>query len=183
MEHDCWEFDFVRMRYHKEEQLDVGTEACYVKLCGSTRPAYVLAATKDGKSTDLMYVYQPMGLSRQYDLQGSILARFQNLHVALSFLQVASTGLGIKYMDNACTVPMAEQEGNAEAQKAILSQWQTLKAAYDIEACEFSVKKELEHLPPLQSWSSMIDLLNVIAPSVCDTHKKWMYTQEEKNSL
>ena len=163
--------------------MDVGTEACYVKLCGSTRPAYVLAATKDGKSTDLMYVYQPMGLSRQHVLQGSIFARFKNLHVALSFLQVASTALGIKYMDNACTVPIAEQEGNAEVQKAILSQWQTLKAAYDIEACESSVKKELEDLPQVQSWSSMIDLLNVIAPSVCDTRKKWMYTQEEKNTL
>ena len=154
-----------------------------MKHCGSTRLAYVLAATKNGKTTNLMYVYEPMGLSRQYDFQGSMLARFRNHHLALSFLQVASTELGVKYMDNACTVPMADREGNAEVQKTVLSKWQTLKAAYDIEACEFSVKKELEHLPPVQSWSSMIDLLNVIAPSVCHTHKNWMYTQEEKNSL
>ena len=95
MQEDGWEFEFVKMRYHKEEQLDIGTEACYVKHCGSTRPAYVLAAKKDGKTTDLMYVYQPMGLSRQYEWQGSILARFQNMQLALCFLQVASTELGI----------------------------------------------------------------------------------------
>ena len=182
MQDDGWEFDFVKMRYHKEEQLDIGTEACYVKHCGSTRLAYVLAATKEGKTTDLIYVYQPMGLSREYELQGSILARFQNLQLALCFLQVASTELGVKYMDSACTVPMAEQEATSKDQEAILWQWRSLKTGYEIEACEFSVQEDIEHLPPIQSWSSMIRLLSVIAPSVCHMHTEWMYTQEEKDS-
>ena len=69
-----------------------------------------------------MYVYQPMGLSREYGLQGSILARFQNMQLALCFLQVASTELGVKYMDNACTVPMTDQKARSTSQDNILEQ-------------------------------------------------------------
>ena len=130
MQADGWEFEFVKMRYHKEEQLDIGTEACYVKHCGSTRPAYVLAATKDSKTTDLMYVYEPMGLSRQYELQGSIRGRFQNLELALCFLQVASNEVGVKYMESACTVPMADEEAGLTEQENIREPWRSSKAIY-----------------------------------------------------
>ena len=118
MREDGWELECVKFRYHKEEQLNVGTEACYVKHCRSTRPAYSLVGTKDGKTIDLMYVYQPMGLSREHTSQGSILARFQNMKLALYFLQVASTELGVKYLESACTVAMEDQEG-ASTQKDI----------------------------------------------------------------
>ena len=182
MQEDGWELEFVKMQYHKEEQLNIGTETCYVKHCWSTRPAYVLAATKDNKTTELMYVYEPMGLYRQYEVQGSILARFQNVQLALCFLKVASTELGVKYMDRACTVAMADQEASSEAQENILKEWRSAIDSFAIEACEFSVQQEITDLPRVRSWASMLSVLGVLAPRVCDKYLDWMTTREEKSS-
>ena len=170
------------MQYHKEEQLNVGSEACYVKHCNSTRPAYVLAATKGNESTELMYVYEPMGLDRQYDLQGSILARFKDVDLALCFLKVAETELGVKYMDRACTVAMADQEASSEAQENILKEWRSAIDSFAIEACEFSVQQEITDLPRVDSWASMLGVLGVLAPKVCDKYSDWITAQEQKSS-
>ena len=61
-----------------------------------------------------------MRLSREYESQGSILARFQNMELAWCFLDVASTELSIKYLDSACTVPIAKKEESSTAQDKIL---------------------------------------------------------------
>ena len=183
MKENGWDFDFVKMRYHKEEQLDVGTEACYVKHCASTRPAYVLAATKEGKTIDLMYVYQPMGLSRQYDTQGSILARFQDFNLALCFMQVAANHLDVRYMDNACTIAAAAEEATSQEQEELRLHWRVLKACFDIQDCDYSVQADIKDLPEIQSWYSMANLLGLIAPSVHAKHLAWMITQEEKEAL
>ena len=176
---DGWEFDYVKMRYHKEEQLDVGTEACYVKHCASTRPAYVLAATKEGKTRNLMYVYQPMGLYKDYATQGSILARFQSFDLALCFMQVAASHLGVRYMDRACTIAVADEEATSQEREEIRNHWRTQKSFSDIRDCEYTVQPDVEELPLVQSWSAMVNLLDTIAPSVCAKHVEWMFAQED----
>ena len=176
MRDDGWDLEYVKFRYHKEEQLNVGTEACYVKHCRSTRPAYCLVGTKDGKSTELMYVYQPMGLSREYTEQGSILARFQNIELALYFLQVASTKLGIKYLESACTVAMENQEGTSTPPN-ILEIWRAAKGNYTIEDYDFSIKTDVKDLPAVSDWFSFSKFLDGIAQSVCVKHHEWMIQQ------
>ena len=176
MRDEGWELEDVKFRYHKEEQLNVGTEACYVKHCRSTRPAYYLMGEKDGKSTELMYVYQPMGLSRQYPHQGSILARFRDMNLALHFLEVAWKQLGVKYLDSACTVAMESQEGDTP-QKDIRAIWQAAKADYDIEDYAISIKTEPKDLPEVCDWSSFATFLALIAQPVCLKHHTWMLDQ------
>ena len=176
MEDEGWDLEDVKFRYHKEEQLNVGTEACYVKHCRSTRPAYYLMGEKDGKSTELMYVYQPMGLSRQYPEQGSILARFQDMNLALYFLQVAWKELGVKYLHSACTVAMESQEG-ATPQTNILDIWQAAKADYTIEDYDISIKTDPKDLPVVSEWCSFIAFLDAIAQPVCGKHHDWMIDQ------
>ena len=174
MEDEGWEFEFVKMRYHKEEQLNVGTEACLVKHCKQTRPAYVLSATKNSKSKDLMYVYEPMGLSQQHHRQGSILVRFQDWNLALCFLEIAYVQLGVGYMDFAVTVPMTD---DVTEQAKIRNAWTALKANYAIGASSFKVQPHVHDLPEVEAWPSLINLLGLISPTSCDKYKEWMLTQ------
>ena len=89
----------VIMRYHKEEVAHVGTESVYVKHCRSTRCAFVKTVSVNGVEKDLMYIYEPMGLDRQADQMGSLLARFQSRDLAACFLEVLSSKLGMKIME------------------------------------------------------------------------------------
>ena len=89
----------VVMRFHKEEVAHVGTESVYVKHCSSTRCAFAKACTNHGVTTDLMYVYEPMGLDRQAPEMGSLLGRFQSRNMAACFLEALSVKLGMKIMD------------------------------------------------------------------------------------
>ena len=89
----------VVMKYHKEEVADVGSEMCYVKHCGSTRCAFVKSVAIKGDVKDLMYIYEPMGLDRQADEQGGLLARFQSRSMAACFLYILDKHLDMKRMD------------------------------------------------------------------------------------
>ena len=89
----------VVMRYHKEEVAHVGTESVYVKHCRSTRCAFVKTVSVGGVEKDLMYIYEPMGLDRQADQMGSLLARFQCRDLAACFLEVLHSKLGMKLME------------------------------------------------------------------------------------
>ena len=89
----------VLMRYHKEEVAHVGTESVYVKHCRSTRCAFVKTATENGVTKDLMYIYEPMGLDRQANQMGSVLARFQCRNLAACFLEVLESKLAMKLME------------------------------------------------------------------------------------
>ena len=182
-----WEFDFVKMRFHKEEQLDVGTEACLVKHCRSTRPAYVLAATRDGKTSDLMYVYEPMGLRQQYEEQGSILARFHNWDVALCFLQAASDKLGLKYVEAACTMPGVDEETDAAKQQAkqqaMVDKWKEALKEYAIEKGELSLLDDNPDfpydLPEVDSWTGLNGMLGLIDPKIQDDYMEWILQRDE----
>ena len=173
-EEEGWELEFVKMRYHKEEQLNVGTECCLVKHCRTTRPAYVLSGMKNSKSKDLMYVYEPMGLYQQHDSQGSILVRFQDWNLALCFLEVAYIHLGVEYMDFAVTVPMTD---DVTKQAKIRSEWTTLKAKYSIGPSSFSIEPDAVNLPEVEAWPGLINLLELISPEICSSYKEWMLIQ------
>ena len=86
------------LQYHKEEVAEVGSEMCYVRHCHKTRCAFVKKATLNKVSKDLMYIYQPMGLDRQADEQGGLLARFQSAEMAACFMYVLFTKLDMKFM-------------------------------------------------------------------------------------
>ena len=100
---------------HKEESYDIGQEACYVKQCGSVRPAFVLEAHRDSEVIELMYVYVPMGLEREYEIQRSVLARFGDHKVAICFLSVASEELGMGDVEDACTCVIQKMLENTVA--------------------------------------------------------------------
>ena len=89
----------VQMRYHKEEIADVGSENVYVRHCRSTRCAFVKTATVKGIDEELMYVYEPMGLDRQPDEMGTLLARFRNRNLAACFMEALFAKLRMKLMD------------------------------------------------------------------------------------
>ena len=105
---DRFELHGPLKRNHKEESFDFGAEACYVKQCNSVRPAFVLEAHREDVVIELMYVYIPMGLERQHDIQSSVLARFCSHELASCFLAVASEELGIGYVGDACTCIIPE---------------------------------------------------------------------------
>ena len=109
---------------HKEESFDLGTEACYVKQCASVRPAFVLEAQNEDTTRELMYLYTPMGLEREHDMQGSVLGRFGSYAVAACFLQVASEKLGVGYTPDACTNVIPEAAQREGSRETIQAAWQ-----------------------------------------------------------
>ena len=109
---------------HKEESLDFGVEACYVKQCNSVRPAFVLEATRGDVVVQLMYVYIPMGLERQHEIQSTALARFGSHELAYCFLAVASEKLKLGYVDDACTCVIPEGARRHGAKEKIVEQWE-----------------------------------------------------------
>ena len=171
------------MRYHKEEQLDVGTEACYVKHCNSTRAAYVMTATNKMKAVDLMYLYEPMGLKRQYKHQGSILGRFFNRDLALCFLQVASQELGMKYSKHSVSLPVVPQAIAKEKKTAaeMIEQWETARESFAIEETELNLKSDFSLAPPVECWSTLTSLVKSIAPEVAKKRCKWLLNKSESS--
>ena len=171
----------VRMRFHKEEQLDVGTEACYVKHCNSTRPAYVMTATNKTKAVDLMYVYEPMGLKRQFTHQGSILGRFFNRDLALCFLQVASQELGMKYSKHSVSLPVVPQAMAKENKTSaeMIEQWEEARESFAIDETELNLKTDFSLAPPVECWSTLTSLVKVIAPDVAKKRCKWLLNKSE----
>ena len=169
------------MRYHKEEQLNVGTEACYVKHCNSTRPAYVMTATKNMKAVDLMYLYQPMGLKRQYKHQGSILGRFFNRDLALCFLQVASQELGMKYSKQSVSLPVVPQAMAKEnkTRTEMIEQWEKARESFAIDETELNLKTDFSLAPPVECWSTLTSLVKSIAPEVAKKRCKWLLNKSE----
>ena len=129
------------MRYHKEEQLNVGTEACYVKHCNSTRPAYVMTATKNAKAVDPMHLYQPMGLMRQHGKQGSILYRYAR-ELALCSHQIASQKLGMKDSKNWVSLPIIPQAIAKRRKTAadMTGHWEAARKSFAIEETELNLK-------------------------------------------
>ena len=169
------------MRYHKEEQLNVGTEACYVKHCNSTRPAYVMTATKNMKAVDLMYLYEPMGLKRQYKHQGSILGRFFNRDLALCFLQVASEDLDMKYSKHSVSLPVIPQAIAKEKKTApeMIEQWEAASESFEIKETELNLKSDFSLVQPVECWSTLTSLLKSIAPDVAKKRCKWLLNKSE----
>ena len=122
-------------RNHKEESLDIGAEACYVKHCGSVRPAFVLEAHRENELVDLMYIYVPMGLERESALQGSILARFRSHELASCFLKVSNEELGMGYLPQACTVAIPTNASKHGTQEHIVQAWKDLITLRALRRC------------------------------------------------
>ena len=89
----------VFMRYGNEDVDHVGIESIYVRPCHSKKFSFVKAATENGITKELMYIYEPMGLDRQADQMGCILARFQCRNLAACFLWILQTKLDMKLME------------------------------------------------------------------------------------
>ena len=131
-----------------------------------------------------MYLYQPMGLARQYSRQGSILGRFFNRELALSFLQVASQELGMKYMDDSVSLPIIPQAISKEQKpENILEQWEAAKKSFAIDECELSMKGEFKHVHPVESWSTLESLLRIIAPKVLARKAKQLQPKNEERII
>jgi len=120
-------------RNHKEESYNLGVEACYVKHCGSVRPAYVLEASRHGEVQELMHIYIPMGLERQHELQSSILGRFRSHELAACFLSVATTELMVGYRAEACTCVLPDEASKHGTATTILTSWQALIEAQQLQ--------------------------------------------------
>ena len=88
------------VRQDLDEDVDhVGIESIYVKPCHSKKFSFVKAATENGITKELMYIYEPMGLDRQADQMGCLLARFQCRNLAACFLWILQTKLDMKLME------------------------------------------------------------------------------------
>lgn len=120
---------------HKEESYDIGQEACYVKQCNEMRPAFVLEAHRESEVIELMYVYVPMGLEREHEIQGSVRARFGLHEVAVCFLATANEKLGMGYVEDACTCTIPENARKHGGRDAILAAWNSLILLQNLEPC------------------------------------------------
>ena len=130
---------------HKVEAFDFGAEACYVKQCNSVRPAFVLEAHGKEEVIQLMYVYIPLGLERQHDIQCSVLARFGSHELASCFLAVASEELEIGYDGDACTSVIPEAAHKHGSKEEIRRRWGDLIELRDLPAC-YKITLDKVHL-------------------------------------
>ena len=131
------------MRYHKEEQLNEDIEACYVKHCNSTRPAYVMIVSpKRAMPVEQMHLYQPMGLKRQHGKQGSILGRFFNRELGLCSHQIASQELGMKDSKHLVSLPIIPQAIAKRRKTAadMTGHWEAARKSFAIEETELNLK-------------------------------------------
>ncbi len=128
-----WSFeDGPVVRNHKEQSYGVGTEAVYVKQCNSVRVYYAYEATREQETIELMHLYVPMGLSRQYGSQGSLLGRMRSHELAACLLAVASSRLEVRYEPENCTCtvpPEAKKHGTPES---IMARWKELIASLQV---------------------------------------------------
>ena len=120
---------------HKEESFDFGAEACYVKHSNSLRPAFVVEAHREDVVTQLMYVYIPMGLEREHEMQGSVLARFCSHELASCYLAVASEQLEMGYTRDVCTCTIPEEARKHGSRMAILEKWEALINSRKLRPC------------------------------------------------
>ena len=128
---------------HKEESYDIGTEACYVKQCGTVRPAFVWEAHRDSEITQLMYVYIPIGLEREHEIQGSVLARFGSHQLATCFLAVANEKLQMGYVRTACTCIIPEEARKHGGRAEVLATWEALLLDHSLPPC---YRMEVQHV-------------------------------------
>ena len=108
---------------HKEEDYGIGEESIFVKQCHSVRVAYVFSASCDTQSVELMHLYEPMGLSRQHDAQGSLLARMRCHALAACLLKIAQKHLHMLYMPSACICTVPENSYKKITPQEIQAPW------------------------------------------------------------
>ena len=93
-----------------------------------------------------MYIYAPMGLDRQHEVQKSILARFGSLELASCFIEVTSRQLDIGYLEKTCTCVIPKDSKKHGGIERVMEKWKTLtntcrlKPCYDIEEEHFNEK-------------------------------------------
>ena len=151
-------------RNHKEESLDIGAEACYVKHCGSVRPAFVLEAHRENELVDLMYIYVPMGLERESVLQSSILARFRSHELASCFLEVANEELGMGYVPQACTVAIPTNASKHGTREHIVQAWKDLITLRALRRC-YAIDRNQITPSEVIEWISVRATVKLIAGS------------------
>ena len=90
------------------------------------RPAYVLEAVQDGESIELMHVYIPMGIERQYEKQSCIFGRFRCHELAVCFLVAAKKYLSMGYSSHACKCVVPDEARKNGTPADIMAKWEDL---------------------------------------------------------
>ena len=99
-----WNIRPPTKRNHKEEDYGMGEEIVFSKLAPNVRAAFLIEAESPQATQELLYMYPPMGLSRQHSCQCSLLARCGDHAMAVALIEVVNKRLGVGYIDNCLSV-------------------------------------------------------------------------------
>ena len=128
------------------------------------RPAFVLEATRGDTVIDLMYVYIPMGLEREYKIQQSVLARFYSHELAACYLGVAHTFLEVGYVDTACTCTIPEKAKKHGTREDIRAKWDTLIEEHGLTRSHLLACEEVTKVSDCSSrWGKIKETIQIIA--------------------
>ena len=135
-----------------------------MKQCNSVRPAFVLEAHREDVVTELMYVYIPMGLERQHDVQSSVLARFCSHELASCYLAVASESLDVGFLSEACTCSIPEASRKNGGPSEVMRKWYALIETHRLQRC-YALGPETVLETETQSWQNVRKMIRRMAPT------------------
>ena len=107
-----WEVYGPTKRNHKEEDVSIGDELIYVKFASSMRASFVIQARCPHETVDLFYIYPPMGLPAQHNIQTSLLARCTDHAMGIALLKVLEEKMHLNYVSNCLVVPSRSNYNN-----------------------------------------------------------------------
>ena len=113
-----------------------------------------------------MYVYIPMGLERQHDIQSSVLARFGSHELASCFLAVASEELGIGYVDDACRCIIPEGARKHGSRDETVRQWDRLTRLRNLRPC-YNIALEQVTVSSTTGWDHVRKIVERVAAMEC----------------
>ena len=114
----------------------------------------------------LMYVYVPMGLEREFEMQGSVLARFGSHELASCFIAVANEELGSAYVGEACTCIIPEDSKKHGTRQLVLEKWYELIRMRKLSS-SYNVSLKQIHISSIEGWDGVRKTVGKVAATEC----------------
>ena len=110
-----------------------------------------------------MYVYIPMGLERQHEVQSSVLARFCSHELASCYLAVASESLHVGFLSEACTCIIPEASRKHGGRNEVMRKWHDMLEKHRLHPC-YSFGPEQVIKTKTKCWDDVREMISHMAP-------------------
>ena len=112
-----------------------------------------------------MHLYEPMGLSRQHDAQGSLLARMRCHDLAACLLKIAQKHLHMTYSPCACICTVPENAHKKGTPQQIMAAWKSRVSNMRLETTpSFSIDSSMKKRD--NQWEQIQDMLTKFSGDV-----------------